>query len=102
MNTLSVFDMFFRRQPFNGGFSVFAGLGPLLETIENFHFTKEDIEYLDSLSLFEKGFLDYLASLPFFRRNMGNGRRLDRIFRTSPFSASTPTSSKRRSSKDLS
>jgi nicotinate phosphoribosyltransferase len=65
MNTLSVFDMFFRRQPFNGGFSVFAGLGPLLETIENFRFTEDDIEYLDSLSLFEKGFLDYLASFRF-------------------------------------
>jgi len=65
MNTLSVFDMFFRRQPFNGGFSVFAGLGPLLETIENFRFSKEDIGYLDSLSLFEKGFLDYLESFRF-------------------------------------
>ena len=65
MNTLSVFDMFFRRQPFNGGFSVFAGLSPLLETIENFRFTKEDIKYLESLSLFERGFLDYLASFRF-------------------------------------
>ena len=65
MNTRSVFDMFFRRQPFNGGFSVFAGLGPLLETIENFRFSKEDIGYLESLSLFEKGFLDYLADFRF-------------------------------------
>jgi len=65
MNTLSVFDMFFRRQPFNGGFSVFAGLGPLLKTIENFRFTEEDIEYLASLALFEKGFLDYLAAFRF-------------------------------------
>jgi hypothetical protein len=44
-----VFDMFFRRQPFGGGFSVFAGLGPLLETLENFRFEKDDIEYLKSL-----------------------------------------------------
>jgi len=34
MNYPAVFDMFFRRQPFNGGFSVFAGLYSLLEALE--------------------------------------------------------------------
>lgn len=65
MNSEAVFDMFFRRQPFNGGFSVFAGLGPLLDIIENFRFTEEDIEYLASLNIFEKGFLDYLSAFRF-------------------------------------
>lgn len=65
MNTPAVFDMFFRRQPFNGGFSVFAGLAPLLEAIEKFHFSKDDIAYLDSVGIFEKGFLDYLAGFRF-------------------------------------
>ena len=65
MNTASVFDMFFRRQPFKGGFSVFAGLEPLLESIENFRFSKEDIEWLASIGIFERGFLDYLAEFRF-------------------------------------
>lgn len=65
MNRQSVFDMFFRRNPFNGGYSVFAGLAPLLETIESFRFSPEDIAYLDTLGMFEKGFLDYLAGFRF-------------------------------------
>lgn len=60
-----VFDMFFRRQPFGGGFSVFAGLGPLLETLENFRFEKEDIEYLKSLGMFTDDFLAYLSGFRF-------------------------------------
>ncbi len=65
MNRPAVFDMFFRKHPFGGGFSVFAGLGPLLETIESFRFSGEDIEYLASVGIFERGFLDYLADFRF-------------------------------------
>lgn len=65
MDKPAVFDMFFRRQPFNGGFSVFAGLAPLLEMIENLRFSSGDVEYLSSLGMFEKGFLDYLADFRF-------------------------------------
>ena len=46
MNHAVVFDMFFRRQPFNGGFSVFAGLENLIDAITDFTFGDEDIEYL--------------------------------------------------------
>lgn len=59
------FDYFFRHQPFGGGFSVFAGLDTLLRAIESFSFSAEDIAYLDSLGLFEKGFLDFLAGFKF-------------------------------------
>ena len=34
MNQKVVFDMFFRRQPFNGGFSIFAGIETLLDAID--------------------------------------------------------------------
>ncbi|MDR0452705.1 MAG: nicotinate phosphoribosyltransferase, partial [Treponema sp.] len=61
----SIFEMFFRRQPFNGGFSVFAGLEPLLETIRRFSFSPEDISYLRSLNMFEDAFLDYLKGFRF-------------------------------------
>lgn len=60
-----VFDYFFRRQPFAGGYSVFAGLGTLLEALENFHFTQDDLAYLETLGIFDKGFLDYLQDFRF-------------------------------------
>jgi nicotinate phosphoribosyltransferase len=65
MNNHGVFDMFFRRQPFGGGFSVFAGLEDLLEFLMNFRFTPEDLEYLEGLGYFEQPFLDYLESFHF-------------------------------------
>ena len=64
-NAPAVFDMFFRRQPFNAGFSVFAGLEPLLNTIEEFSFTESDIAFLKTCGIFEDGFLEFLKSFRF-------------------------------------
>ena len=64
-NTPCVFDMFFRRNPFKGGYAVFAGLEPLLEAIQAFHFEESDIAYLASLNLFEESFLSYLKDFRF-------------------------------------
>lgn len=64
-NPQVVFDMFFRRQPFNGGYTVFAGLETLLNSLQNLRFSKEDLDYLQSLSLFRKEFLDYLKDFRF-------------------------------------
>lgn len=61
----AVFDMFFRRQPFGGGFTICAGLDPLIDAIIDLRFTTEDIEYLDSQRIFKKEFLDYLAEFRF-------------------------------------
>lgn len=61
----AVFEMFFRKNPFKGGYSVFAGLEPLLKTITEFHFEKDDIEWLETLGIFEKDFLDYLLQFKF-------------------------------------
>ncbi|MFN3966650.1 MAG: nicotinate phosphoribosyltransferase [Endomicrobiia bacterium] len=60
-----VFDMFFRYQPFNGGYSVFAGLEPLIKTILSFKFTDDDIAYLEKLKLFKPSFLKYLSNFKF-------------------------------------
>ena len=65
MHGRSVFDVFFRRQPSGGGFSVFAGLETLLTALHNFSFSKEDIDYLSSLHFFEDKFLDYLKDFRF-------------------------------------
>ncbi len=58
------FDYFFRTNPFNGGFTVFAGLQDLLELLQNFTFSKTDIEYLKKLGL-KKEFLNYLGNFRF-------------------------------------
>ena len=64
-NPHAVFEMFYRKQPFNGGFSVFAGLGTLLEYLEGIRFTREDTAYLKSTGKFREHFLDYLLTLRF-------------------------------------
>lgn len=65
MNQKVVFDMFFRRNPFNGGFSVLAGNETLLDVLTNFHFSDDDIAYLKEQKIFEQGFLDYLKDFRF-------------------------------------
>lgn len=49
----AVFDYFFRKLPFEGGYTVFAGLENLLEILQDLRFTEEDIAYLKSLGLHE-------------------------------------------------
>nr|MCR5189011.1 nicotinate phosphoribosyltransferase [Treponema sp.] len=65
MNQEVVFDMFFRRNPFNGGFSILAGNETLMDIIENFRFSEEDIQYLADQKIFEEGFLNYLRDFHF-------------------------------------
>ncbi len=65
MNRRACFDMFFRRHPFDGGFSIFAGLETLLEKIRLFRFSEDDLVYLDSLGLFEPAFLAFLRDFHF-------------------------------------
>ena len=59
------FDMFYRRNPFGNGFSVFCGLNELIEYIKKLRFEKDDIEYLRSLGSFKEEFLEYLSDFKF-------------------------------------
>lgn len=59
------FDIFFRKNVFNGGYTIMAGLDEMIDYIENFHITEEDIEYLRSTNQFTDKFLDYLKDLRF-------------------------------------
>ena len=65
LEKMVVFDVFYRKNPDGGGFSIFAGLKQIVEYIENLHFTGEDVEYLRSLKLFEEEFLQYLENFRF-------------------------------------
>lgn len=64
-NQQSYFDIFFRKNPFNGGYTMSGGLEETINYINNFKFGKEEIEYLRGLNTFNDGFLNYLANLKF-------------------------------------
>ncbi len=60
-----VFDMFYRRNPSDGGYAIAAGLDQMIEYIKNLRFSPEDISYLESLGIFDADFLDYLRGFRF-------------------------------------
>lgn len=64
-NERACFDLFFRKNPFGGEFTLYAGLGECLRFIENFHFTDSDIEYLKTAlpPTTEPAFFDYLREM---------------------------------------
>ena len=64
-DTITYFDMFFRRVPDKGGYAIMAGLEQLIEYMNNLKFTEDDIEYLTSLNLFRPEFIDYLRDFKF-------------------------------------
>jgi nicotinate phosphoribosyltransferase len=65
----AVFHLFFRRNPFGGGFAVACGLARALDLLVDFRFAPEDVAYLRGLAgndgrpLFDPAFLDELAAL---------------------------------------
>jgi len=64
-NEIAVFDVFFRKNPFNKGYAIMGGLHEVIEYIKNFKFTQEDINYLRSKKIFDEEFLEYLKNLKF-------------------------------------
>uniref|UniRef100_A0AAZ3NYC4 Nicotinate phosphoribosyltransferase n=1 Tax=Oncorhynchus tshawytscha TaxID=74940 RepID=A0AAZ3NYC4_ONCTS len=48
-NEPAVFELFFRDNPFGGGFSLFSGMHDCLLFLQSFRFTDEDVEYLRSV-----------------------------------------------------
>ena len=59
------FDMFYRKNPDNGGVVITAGLQQLIEAVEDMHFSDGDLDYLRSLHFFDEAFLDYLKNFKF-------------------------------------
>src|SRR6201998_2272594 len=67
----AVFHLFFRQQPFNGGYTITCVLDALIDFLLTFEFYPNALAYLSALRgsdgqpLFENAFLDYLRGLRF-------------------------------------
>ncbi|MHB9131033.1 MAG: nicotinate phosphoribosyltransferase [Armatimonadota bacterium] len=65
------FALYFRSNPFHGGYAVACGLSYVVDYLQSLHFTPEDLDYLaglkgnDGKPLLEAAFLDYLGTLEF-------------------------------------
>lgn len=64
-NKRAVFELFFRKLPFGNGYAVFAGLERVIQFIQDFCFSEDDLEYLKNEVGYKDDFLDYLKDLRF-------------------------------------
>lgn len=60
----AVFDIFFRRNPYGGGYAIAAGLRDAIEYVLGMHFTQEELAYLSSIG-FRDDFLHVLEGMRF-------------------------------------
>ncbi len=66
MDAQGCFNVFFRENPFGGGYAVACGIGQIAELVQNMRFDDESISYLASVKapgggpMFRAAFLDYL------------------------------------------
>lgn len=63
-NDHAVFDLFFRKCPFQGEYCLFAGLDEIMKLLQSFKFSLSDIDYLKSiLPSCDAAFFDYLLTM---------------------------------------
>ncbi|CAK8683996.1 nicotinate phosphoribosyltransferase-like [Clavelina lepadiformis] len=64
MEDQAVFDLFFRKNPFRGEFTVYAGLEECVKFLQNFHYSSSDIAYLrGTFPSIDEGFWTYLSNI---------------------------------------
>lgn len=78
----AIFEIYFRKNPFNNGYAVFAGLERVIEYLDNFQFDNEQLEYLKTLG-YDKSFLNYLSTLK-FTGNLKSVLEGDLVFANEP------------------
>ncbi|XP_027203103.2 nicotinate phosphoribosyltransferase [Dermatophagoides pteronyssinus] len=61
----AVFDIFFRKNPFGGEFTIFAGLEECLNFLNGFRYTSDDIDFFRKILSddVEEEFLEYLSKI---------------------------------------
>ena len=66
-----VFNLYFRENPFGGGYAIACGLDYIVDYLDQLKFSDSDIEFLENIKsakgnpLFEEAFLKYLSNLKF-------------------------------------
>ena len=60
----AIFDLFFRKNPFGGEFTIFSGLEEVLRFISDFKFTDDQIDYIKQIMPgCDEGFFNWLKAL---------------------------------------
>ncbi|MDQ0221664.1 nicotinate phosphoribosyltransferase [Streptococcus moroccensis] len=81
-NRHAVFEVYFRKQPFNNGYAVFAGLERLVRYFEQLTFSESDLAYLREEG-YPEDFLAYLADFK-FELTVRSAREGDLVFANEP------------------
>lgn len=81
-NDSAVFDYFFRKLPFKGGYVVFAGISDFLEILADYHFHEAELDYLKERG-FHDAFLSYLKDFR-FKGTIRAAREGEIIFNNTP------------------
>ena len=76
INDVASFDLYFRKNPFKGEFTIFAGLTDCLKFLDNFHYSETDISYLktvlppnvEQVNKLDHNFLNNLSKIQIFTR----------------------------------
>lgn len=61
----AIFEAYFRKNPFENGYAIFAGLERLIRYIQELRFSESDLAYLRSLEVYPEEFLSYLEGFRF-------------------------------------
>lgn len=64
-NEIAYFDIFFRKNLFNGGYTISGGLDKIIEYIKNFKIEEKQLRELSKTGVFKNEFLEYLKTLRF-------------------------------------
>ena len=81
-DNVAVFDYFFRKLPFEGGYAIFAGLEDILDILQDFRFDRNDLDFLREKG-FRPEFLKYLEQFR-FTGTIWSSREGDVVFPVSP------------------
>lgn len=61
----AIFEVYFRKLPFQNGYAIFAGLERIVDYIQNLRFTEHDLAYLKEIGDYPDDFIEYLRNFKF-------------------------------------
>ena len=79
----SVFEVFFRKEPFGNGYAVNAGLSHVIQYLNNLRFKESDLEYLTETCDYDDDFIDYLRNLE-LKLTIRSAREGELVFANEP------------------